>query len=168
LRCSAFTSSILTDSFTSLSFAHRIHLSCSHSYRPTQACLLFIHLRARHVFFAWAFFWWNQTMQFSSHYDCMTMTVWLWLYDYDCMTMTVWLWLYDYDCMTLTVWLWLYDYDCMTTTVWLRLYDYDCMTMTVWLWLYEDCISVWQWLKWLKIKSRLINNNNNKKWKSDI
>jgi hypothetical protein len=43
--------SILTDSFTSLSFAHRIHLSCSHSCRPTQACLLFMHLRARRVFF---------------------------------------------------------------------------------------------------------------------
>jgi hypothetical protein len=66
--------------------------------------------------------WFSQS-SLVSHYDCMTMTVWLWLYDYDCMTMTVWLWLYDYDCMTMTVWLGLYDYDCMTRTVWLGLYD---------------------------------------------
>jgi hypothetical protein len=54
-------------------------------------------------------------------YDCMTMTVCLWLYDYHYDCMTVWL----YDCMTV----WLYDYDYIT--VWLWLYDYECMTMTV-------------------------------------
>jgi hypothetical protein len=59
---SAFTSSILTDSFTSLSFIH-LH-SCLHSCRPYPG-LLSKPLCARRAFVAWASVWCNQTVQFS-------------------------------------------------------------------------------------------------------
>ena len=62
------------------------------------------------------------------------------MYGYVCMTMNVWLYIYDYVwlCMYGYVWLCIYGYVwlCMYGYVWLCMYDYEYMAMYIWLCIY--------------------------------